>query len=227
MECEANKSNVKIKHILADNGVFKSAKFREHINELEQQISFCGVSVHLQNVIAERHIQTIVNATRTALLNAHVRWPEAIDMELWTFAFRHAVDNWNTTPQKALDYRNPDEVFSDLTSRSKPRNQTFNIFLPFGCPVYILDKTITDGKKPPKWDPCSQVGIFLGYSRDHARNVAWVLNPTIDHISAQNHVIYDDMFTTVTVTTDADKINLCNGVLLSHTKHIDIAGTFF
>ena len=73
MEHEASKYNVKIKHIRADNGVFKSAKFREQINEIEQQISFCRVSAHHQNGIAERHSQKIVNATRTALLNAHAR----------------------------------------------------------------------------------------------------------------------------------------------------------
>eukprot|EP00957_Ditylum_brightwellii_P115853 8837566-Ditylum_brightwellii.AAC.1 len=75
-------------------------------------------------------MQTIVNTTRTALLNAHERWPEAIDMELWTFEFRHAVDNWNSTPMKALGYSTPDEVFSGLTSRSNPRNQTFKNFHP-------------------------------------------------------------------------------------------------
>eukprot|EP00957_Ditylum_brightwellii_P136425 10404898-Ditylum_brightwellii.AAC.1 len=73
-------------------------------------------------------------------------------MELWTFAFRHAMDNWNSTPMKALEYRTLDEVFSGLTSRSNPRNQTLKNFHPFGCPVYILDKAITDGKKLPKWD---------------------------------------------------------------------------
>eukprot|EP00957_Ditylum_brightwellii_P162772 12395286-Ditylum_brightwellii.AAC.1 len=32
------------------------------------------------------------------------------------FVFRHAVDNWNSTPTKALEYRTLDEVFSGLTS---------------------------------------------------------------------------------------------------------------
>eukprot|EP00957_Ditylum_brightwellii_P190263 14482650-Ditylum_brightwellii.AAC.1 len=76
-------------------------------------------------------------------------------MELWTFAFRHAVANWNNTPMKALEYRSPDEVFSGFTSSSKPRNHTFKNVHPFGCPIYILDKAIADGKKPPKWDPHS------------------------------------------------------------------------
>eukprot|EP00957_Ditylum_brightwellii_P171960 13092464-Ditylum_brightwellii.AAC.1 len=135
MEREANKYNGKIKHTRADNGVFKSEKFRKHINEFEQQLYFCGVSAHHQNDgIAERHIQTIVNATSSVLLNVHARWPDTTDMELCTFSFRHAVDNWNSTSMKALDYRTPDEIFSGLISRSNPRNQTFKNFHPFGCP---------------------------------------------------------------------------------------------
>ena len=100
MERQAQKYNVKIKKIRADNGIFKCKKFREHINSPEQDITFCGASAHHQNGIAERHIQTLVNITRTTLLNAHTRWPAVIDMELWTFAFQHTVDQWNLTPQK-------------------------------------------------------------------------------------------------------------------------------
>eukprot|EP00957_Ditylum_brightwellii_P170867 13005139-Ditylum_brightwellii.AAC.1 len=81
-------------------------------------------------------------------------------------------------------------------------------------------------RNPSKWDPRSRVGVLLGYSRDHARNVAWILNPNTDHISAKYHVIFDDMFTTVTSTTYTDKIELWNGLFPTHTKPLDIAGTF-
>eukprot|EP00957_Ditylum_brightwellii_P007003 530236-Ditylum_brightwellii.AAC.1 len=184
MEREANKYNVNIKKIRANNGVFKSAKFREHINALEQQITFCGVSVHHPNWIAERHIQTLVNTTRTSLLHAHARWPEAIDMELWTFTFQHVIDQWNSSPKKDLQYRTPNEVFSELTTRQHSKNITFKDFHPSGCPVYVLDKSSADGASAPKWNPCLHVGIYLGWSRDHARNVAWILNPHANHISA-------------------------------------------
>ena len=127
-------------------------------------------------------------------------------MELWTFAFQHAVDQWNSSPKRELQYRTPDEVFSGLTSRQNSKNTTFQTFHPFGCPVYDLDKSLADGASIPKYKPRSRVGIYLGYSRDHARNVAWVLNPNTDHISAQYHVIFDDMFTTVAATSDTDKI---------------------
>ena len=110
MERQAQKYNVKIKKIRADSGIFKCKKFRDHINSLEQDIIFCGVSAHHQNGIAERHIQTLVNITRTTLLNSHARWPAVIDMELWTFVFQHTVDQWNSTLKKELNYLTPDEV---------------------------------------------------------------------------------------------------------------------
>eukprot|EP00957_Ditylum_brightwellii_P024076 1815878-Ditylum_brightwellii.AAC.1 len=69
---------------------------------------------------------------------------------------------------------------------------------PVGCLVYVLDKSLADGASAPKWNPCLHVGIYLGRSTDHARNVARFLNPNTDHISAQYHVIFDGIFTTVT-----------------------------
>ena len=47
---------------------------------------------------------------------------------------------------------------------------------------------------------------------DHARNVAWILNPNTDHISAQYHVIFDNMFTTVAASTDTKSIELWKGL---------------
>eukprot|EP00957_Ditylum_brightwellii_P121132 9238532-Ditylum_brightwellii.AAC.1 len=71
MEREAKRFNVSIKQIRADNGTFHSKEFREHIQSLEQDITFCVVSAHHQNGIVERHICTLVESTQTSLLNAH------------------------------------------------------------------------------------------------------------------------------------------------------------
>eukprot|EP00957_Ditylum_brightwellii_P044128 3348432-Ditylum_brightwellii.AAC.1 len=169
MEREVNKYNVQIKRIKADNGVFKSAKLQEHINSLEQQLTFCRVSAHHQNGVAERYIQTLVNTTRTSLLDVHGRWPEAINMELWTFAFQHVVDQWNNTPKRNLEYKTPNEVFSGISARQSGKSTIFKDLQPFGCPVYVLDKCLADGGHAPKWHPHPTVGIYLGYSRDHPK----------------------------------------------------------
>eukprot|EP00957_Ditylum_brightwellii_P083449 6343413-Ditylum_brightwellii.AAC.1 len=82
MDREAKRFNVTIKQIRADNGTFCSKDLRDHIQPLEQDIAFCGVSAHHQNGIAERHICTPVESTQTSLLNAHAQWPSVINMDL-------------------------------------------------------------------------------------------------------------------------------------------------
>eukprot|EP00957_Ditylum_brightwellii_P192907 14688264-Ditylum_brightwellii.AAC.1 len=115
-------------------------------------------------------------------------------MDLWTFTFKHAVDQWNNTPYKDLRYLTPDEQSAGATKRLTPKQETFFHFHPSGCPVYIVDPAIGDGKKIPKWDPGSCIGIYLRRSCNHADNVLWILNPCTDHISAQFHTTYDDSF---------------------------------
>ena len=114
MEREAATSGVKIKSFRADNGIFKSAEFRLELQDNAQNVTFCGVGAHHQNGIAERYIRTMVEKARTVLLNAHARWPDMIDMELWTFAFRHVVTKWNNTPRPDLEFKKPDEVFNGV-----------------------------------------------------------------------------------------------------------------
>ena len=66
----------------------------------------------------------------------------------------------------------------------------------WGCPAYVLDPKLQDGKKIPKWKPCSCLGQFLGRStRAHAGNVGLIRILRTGAISPQFHVVYDDQFT--------------------------------
>jgi len=67
----------------------------------------------------------------------------------------------------------------------------------WGCPVYVLDPKLQDGKKLPKWQPRSRRGQFLGYSPQHSTTIGRILNPRTGYVSPQYHVVYDDQFTTV------------------------------
>jgi hypothetical protein len=67
----------------------------------------------------------------------------------------------------------------------------------FGCPVYVLEPALQDGKKIPKWDSKARQGIFVGFSKEHSTSVPLILNPRTSHVSPQFHVIFDDAFTTV------------------------------
>ena len=73
------------------------------------------------------------------------------------------------------------------------------IFIPFGCPVYILDARLQDAGGPgaPKWEPRARLGIYVGHSPLHAGSVALVLNPKTGLVSPQFHVVFDDNFSTV------------------------------
>jgi hypothetical protein len=67
----------------------------------------------------------------------------------------------------------------------------------FGCPVYVLDPTLQDAKKLPKWKRRSRCAVYLGYSKQHSNNVHMVLNLETGKISPQYHLVFDDTFSTV------------------------------
>ncbi len=77
----------------------------------------------------------------------------------------------------------------------------------FGCPVYVLDATLQDGHKLPKWVPRAHLGVFLGFLTLHSSQVPLVMNVDTGKISPQFHVIFDDKFETVLSMTLGDSID--------------------
>ncbi len=67
------------------------------------------------------------------------------------------------------------------------------------CPVYVLNHLLQSagGPGPPKWEPRSWIGVYLGHSPFHAGSVALVFNPKTAKVSPQYHVVFDYDFTTV------------------------------
>ena len=57
---------------------------------------------------------------------------------------------------------------------------------------------------PPKWDPLSCLGIYVGCPLFHAGSVSLVLNPCTGHVSPQYYVVFDDDFTTVPYLNSLD-----------------------
>ena len=133
-------------------------------------------------------------------------------MKLWTFAFKHVATQWNNTPKAELNWLTPNECFAGTGKLTKKKKHHFKNHHPFGCPVYVLTEAIQDNKKPPRWDPRTRVGIYLGRSTSHASDVAWILNPITDHISPQYHVIFDDNFSTTKCTSDAGELTIWKGL---------------
>ena len=71
-----------------------------------------------------------------------------------------------------------------------PRHKLKDIHV-WGCPAYVLDPTLQQGNKIPRWDPRARGSIFIGFSAHHSSDVPLVLNVNTGHISLQCHVVFD------------------------------------
>jgi hypothetical protein len=184
-------NGVLIQDYLTDNGIFSKTKFVDHIRQHNQQIHYCGVNAHHKNAIAERAIRTVSELSRALLLHASSHWPDGLDGTLWPMAVDHAVYLYNTLPNSHGIC--PADLFTGTTI---PRHKLRDLHV-WGCPVYVLDPTLQQGKKLPRWQPRSRRGVFLGYSPHHSSDVPLVLNLQTGSISPQFHVVFDDSFSTV------------------------------
>eukprot|EP00980_Cylindrotheca_fusiformis_P019195 scaffold6521_cov93-Cylindrotheca_fusiformis.AAC.3 len=188
------KHDVSTKHYHADNGHFADTAFLADVAQKGQTISFCGVNSHFQNGISEKRIRDLQEAARTALLDAKSRWPKAISTALWPYALRYANDVFNVTPHLRGPHAGttPLELFAGVPV--KPNVKDYH---PFGCPVYCLNSKLQASQSISKWLPRARVGIYLGFSPNHARTVGLVLNFQTGLVSPQFHAKYDDLWETV------------------------------
>ena len=73
------------------------------------------------------------------------------------------------------------------------------------CPTYVLEPKLQNpGVKIPKWAPRSRRGVNMGFRKMHSTQVGLVLNLLSGSISPHYHVLFDDMFSTVIISTAAD-----------------------
>ena len=201
-EREARQYNVFVKSYRSDNGVFTATEFQAELMKSEQPLTLSGVGAHHQNSVAERAIRTVVTRARALLLHAMLRWPDVTTLDLWPMAMQHAELLVNQIPKQATGYT-PLQLFSRDIGTSKI--DTLLEALPvWGCPTYVLNPTLQDGKKLPKWQPRSRRGQYMGLSPFHASNVALVRNIKTGHIGPQYHVVHDNWFETVHVDDDAE-----------------------
>ena len=83
-----------------------------------------------------------------------------------------------------------------LTGLKQPPHTLLHLRV-WGSPAFVLDPRLQDGHKLPKWTKRSRCGMYLGQSGDHHSSVGKILNLRTGHVSAQFHVVYDELFTTV------------------------------
>jgi hypothetical protein len=193
-------AGVKIKRYHADNGVFTTNEFQTHLKDMEQTFNLCGVGAHHQNAVAERAILTVTLMARTLLLHAILHWPDETELDLWPFAMEHAVFVWNNLPNQEHGSA-PIELWTGQLFENFDHLKHLHVF---GCPAYVLEPTLQDGKKLPRWVARTRRGQYLGVAPDHASTVGRIRNLLTGHISPQFHVVHDDWFTTIPNANDAN-----------------------
>jgi hypothetical protein len=182
-----------VSQYLSDNGAaFTSQAYKAHLQTFAQISNYAGVGAHHHNGVAERSIQTVMSIARTMLLHSAIHWPDVADAALWPLAVDHAVRLHNFMPNPATGI-SPHDLFS----KSRWSQTNFQNFHVWGCPVYVLDKTISDGKKLPRWKPRSSRQVYVGLSDKHAATVPLCLNLQTGAITPQFHVVFDEEFSTV------------------------------
>ena len=183
---------------LTDNGkCFTSAEFQQKLSTFEQILRFAGVGAHHHNGNAERAIQTIMAIARTMMLHSAIHWPDVADPTLWPLAVQHAVFLHNHVPSPTTGLA-PVDIFT----KTRWEQRRFHDIHVWGCPVYVLEKAITDGRKLPRWKPRSIRTVHMGFSKKHASTVPLVLNPNTGYITPQFHIVFDDWFATVATSID-------------------------
>jgi hypothetical protein len=189
----ASSRGVNVKAYHADNGVFRANAWYEACRKNSQSTTFAGVNAHHMNGIAERRIKELQEMTRASLAHANYRWSDAITANLWPYAMRLANEAFNATPVKSNEHSfSPAQLFAGSKVNANKKH-----FQPFGCPVYVLNQELQQQKPYHKWKERAEVGIYLGRSPQHQRNVALVLNLSTGLVSPQFHVSFDPTFETI------------------------------
>jgi hypothetical protein len=170
-ERESIQHGVMIKGYRGDNSVYKSAAFQNSCASMNQTLQFSGIGAHHHNVIAERAIRTVTTCARTMLLYSMLHWPEETTLDLWPFAIDYAVYLWNRIPCEKSGLSPLELYYSTKSSHEELQNTKV-----WGCPVYVLDPKLQDGKKLPRWEPRLRVGQFVGQSKVHATSVGLIKN---------------------------------------------------
>ena len=91
------------------------------------------------------------------MIHAALHWFDLHDLSLWPMAMNHAVNIWNMLPSS--DGLSAEEK---LTCQKVSSFDALRQLHMWGAPTYVLEAKLQDGKKVPKFDPCSCQGKFLG-----------------------------------------------------------------
>ncbi len=188
LEQYAAEHRVKILHYHCGNRGFHDNAFQQTCHDTRQHLTFCGVNAHFQNGIAKHAIQDLSESTWKQLLHARACWPEAVHFALWPYALRNVAYLHSNLPVLE-DGTSMLELFSSIQVGSNLKHAHM-----FGCPVFALQNVLASGSQQPRWSPRAHLGLNLGPSPIHPRNVYLVPNLVIGCVSPQYHCHFDNFF---------------------------------
>jgi hypothetical protein len=136
-----------------------------------------------------------MSISRAMLIHAAIHWPDIADSKRWPMAVAHAIFLHNHVPSLTSGL-SPLDIFG----KTRWEQRKLHDLHVWGCPTYVLDKQLSDGKKLSHWTPRSQRMLNMGLSVKHASTVPLVLNPNTGAITLAFHVVFDDWFATVDAT---------------------------
>jgi hypothetical protein len=193
----AASKGVTVKAYHADNGIFTANGWQNACRDSRQGLTFAGVNAHHSNGLAERRIKELQDMARASMAHASSKWKEAVTAHLWPYAIKEVNHVLNATPNlQDAGNLTPEQIFSGSKVNINPKH-----YRPFGCPVYVLDSNLQQKKPHSKWKERARVGLYLGRSPQHPRNVALVLNLQTGHVSPQFHLEFDPRFETLSQHT--------------------------
>ena len=188
----AKERGVMPKHYHTDNGIFRANEWVRACKVANQGLTYAGVNAHHQNGMAERRICELQELARTMMIHATHWSPTALTANLWPYALCMANDIINESPSIQLkENSSPQQAFSNTKVLINSKH-----WKPFGCPVYVLDKALQKGDPFHKWKHRAHVGIYLGRSPLHTRNVELVMDLQTGLVSPQFHIRFDSSFHT-------------------------------
>eukprot|EP00970_Alexandrium_tamarense_P017831 scaffold11668_cov152-Alexandrium_tamarense.AAC.1 len=88
------------------------------------------------------------------MIHTSLHWSEhgAEDLCLWSFAVKHAAWLYNRLPNRKSGL-----TPFELLTRTKANHRDLLRTHVWGCPVYVLDPKLQDGKELPKWNRRSRM----------------------------------------------------------------------
>jgi hypothetical protein len=109
------------------------------------EILLQGCGCKAPNGIAECNINTIAHWASANMLHLATSWPQCADLKYWPQATDYETWVFNKLPNMESGI-SPDELWSGV----RRNNSILQCAHIFGCPVYVLDAALQDGKKIPK-----------------------------------------------------------------------------